>query len=663
MTYQSGDLILNKYRVDTLIGEGVCGEVYRVFNVADKTQLAVKVFSQGTIGTGNLGFFNCRQRFRFEYQLAARLNSPEINPYLLQIYDFTDTSECMVLEMEYAPGGSLRSKMLSYTQKGLTYPREKALRISYDVAIGLGTLHRSGIVHHNLKASNVLFNLRDRIVFSDLGMAQGIAQFDSSSLLNYTNPVPDLSGSINLDRRLAADFASPSTDIYSLGQILFEMITGKDISKFPAHTRLRDFIPGVKQSLDDLLSSMLNESSGLKDLDAPTVAHELQQELEAEEQARREILSRKYDELAEWERLKNSELSRQKGSAANQPTRPVSEKNENPNSVAAREDLRTAEVVAPDVVELKKRVENGNGMKSASPDQSELPVESISLEKEPSPVKKTGLEIPKKVILILVLIVLLLGIAGVIYWNFFLNKPTTKPVSVQIPVTSQVTSTSKATTGAVLPAPATSIPAAQSPQDAPTVELPAPSVQAAEPPQPVTPSNTAPPISLYSAANPGFEETSGWALKIGDSHILGKYTNDWASEGANSYKIYMIGDANYEYCFISGIRTTINQTVDLTDVDEVLFDLNLKPGTTTVDSQGNPVRTKAVAFIDKEQLYLSPDNATGQQLNQRLILNKRYPGKHDLKFGLMTTYHFCVKGRNEADSLTIFYDNIRLVTH
>jgi hypothetical protein len=125
----------------------------------------------------------------------------------------------------------------------------------------------------------------------------------------------------------------------------------------------------------------------------------------------------------------------------------------------------------------------------------------------------------------------------------------------------------------------------------------------------------------------------------------------------------MTGDAKFEYCFISGIRTTINQTLDLTDVDEVLFDMNFKPAPVMKDSQGNPIHTKAVAFIDKEQLYLSNDNPEGIQLNQRLTLNKDYPGKHELKIGLMTTYNFCVKGKDEAGSLTLYLDNVRLVTH
>jgi serine/threonine protein kinase len=661
MTYQSGDLILEKYRVDTLIGEGACGEVYRVIKVADKTQRAIKVFSQSTIGTGNLGFFNCRQRFRFENQLAERLNTPNPNPYLLQIYDFIDTKECMVLEMEYAPGGSLRGKMLSYTQRGLSYPREKALRIASDVAIGLGTLHRSGIVHHNLKATNVLFNLRDRIVFSDLGMAQGIAQFENSSLLNYSNPTPDLAGSINLDRRLAADFASPSTDIFALGNILFEMITGKDYSKLPPHSRLRDFIPGIKPSLDDLIYSMLHESAGLKELDATTVSHELQRELEAEEQAQREILSRKYDELAEWERLKNSELSRQKGSAANQPTKPVSEIKGKTKTESPKEQIKPVEIITPAREEFPNPVENGNGKK---PEVSEFePVGTeIQEENNSSSHERVGIEIPRKALLIFILALIILAVAGYVYLNYFQHKVQPAPV---VEPKNQVTRSVVATKNTGVPSNIPTLaprPDSSQQADAPTVELPAPSNQPAAATVSIQVPN--PPASnlIYSAANPGFEDTSNWALKIGDSHILGKFTNEWASEGSNSYKIYMTGDAKFEYCLVSGIRTTINQTVDLTDVDEVLFDMKFKPAPVMKDSQGNPFHTKAVAFVDKEQLYLSNDNPEGIQLNQKMTLNKGFPGKHELKIGLMTTYKFCVKGRNEADNLTLYIDNIRLVT-
>ena len=663
MTYQSGDIILNKYRVDTLLGEGACGEVYRVIKTSEKAQRAIKVFSQGTIGTGNLGFYNCRQRFRFEFQLAARLNTPEPNSHLLQIYDFIDTTECMVLEMEYAPGGSLRGKMLSYTQKGIAYPREKALRVACDIARGLGTLHHAGIVHHNLKASNILFNLKDRIVFSDLGMAQGIGQISSSSILNYSKPVQDIDGTFNLDRRLATDFANPTSDIYSLGHILFEMVTGKDYGKLPPHSRLRDFIPGINPSLDDLLYNMMHESAGLRDLDALTVANMLQHELEIEEQAQREILSRKYDELAEWERLKNAELSRQKTGSTNQPTKPVLESKDK-NIVAPEQEF----IFPPkDGIELPADsndfvpIENGN--KSRIAKESNVDQVISNKENDVAFTGKKGFVLSRKVLVFFVVAFLVIVAGGYIYWSNFLSKPVGKPTTIpdkpviELNTTPGVTSPPNPTlpvTGfTVIPTDGSVAPA-----------LPAPSIiPLGGQPEPTVLQNATTSSEIYTASNPGFEDTSAWTLKIGDSHILGKFTNEWASEGSNSYKIFMLGDANFEYCFISGIRTTVNQNVDLTDVDEVLFDLNLKPARVMKDSQGNPVITKAVAFIDGEQLYRSVDNADGQQLNQKLVLNKRYPGKHDLKIGLMTTFNFCVKGRNEAESLTMYIDNVRLVTH
>ncbi len=75
--------------------------------------------------------------------------------------------------------------------------------------------------------------------------------------------------------------------------------------------------------------------------------------------------------------------------------------------------------------------------------------------------------------------------------------------------------------------------------------------------------------------NPGFEDSSGWINKMGDSHIIGQYSSDWASQGKMSFKISLFGDKSYEYCFTPGMRTTINQTVDLTNVNEMFFDLNI----------------------------------------------------------------------------------------
>jgi serine/threonine protein kinase len=484
-------------------------------------------------------------------------------------------------------------------------------------------------------------------------MAQGIGRTSSSSILSYSIPPSDVDGSFNLDRRLASDFANPTSDIYSLGHILFEMITGKDFNKLPPHSRLRDFIPGINPSLDDLLYSMMHESAGLRDLDASTVARKLQHELEIEEKAQREILSRKYDELAEWERLKNAELTRQKTGLADQQTKPVSDTKENNKPATEQEKIAPPE----EEIELP---DTTNDIASNKIDKKSK-ITKVSEVIEGSSKEQKRIFISKKIVLLSILLTAIVTV-GIFYWNYLISIPE-KSINfvafknyhfspfpllmlpprqahsseVQLPVETAITPTQAFPSPSIVP---------------PGGENGTSAIQ-----------NSKASSEIYSALNPGFEDTSAWTLRIGDSHILGKYTTEWASEGTGSYKIYMLGDANYEYCFLSGIRTTINQAVDLTDVDEVLFDLYLKPAVVMKDSQGNPVITKAVAFIDGEQLYKSVDNTEGFLPNQKLVLNKRFSGKHDLKIGLMTTYNFCVKGRNEADSLTLYIDNVRLITY
>jgi len=399
---------------------------------------------------------------------------------------------------------------------------------------------------------------------------------------------------------------------------------------------------------------MMHESAGLRDLDASTVARKLQHELEIEEKAQREILSRKYDELAEWERLKNAELTRQKTGLADQQTKPVSDTKENNKPATEQEKIAPPEeeIELPDTTNdiASNKIEK----KSKITKVSEV-IEGSSKEQKQR-------FISKKIVLLSILLTAIVTV-GIFYWNYLISisekkHPTSLPLKTIIsPVPALDVTTSPKPTGSEVQLPVeTAI--------TPTQAFPSPSI--------VPPGgengtsaiqNSKASSEIYSALNPGFEDTSAWTLRIGDSHILGKYTTEWASEGTGSYKIYMLGDANYEYCFLSGIRTTINQAVDLTDVDEVLFDLYLKPAVVMKDSQGNPVITKAVAFIDGEQLYKSVDNTEGFLPNQKLVLNKRFSGKHDLKIGLMTTYNFCVKGRNEADSLTLYIDNVRLITY
>ncbi len=76
---------------------------------------------------------------------------------------------------------------------------------------------------------------------------------------------------------------------------------------------------------------------------------------------------------------------------------------------------------------------------------------------------------------------------------------------------------------------------------------------------------------------------------------------------------------------------------------------------------GDVINNQVFVFVDKEQVFASSDDALGEYLDQKIALNGKFPGKHDLKFGLMVKSKFCVKGVTEDESLLLYIDNIRLV--
>ena len=86
--HQPGDILLDKYRIEALIGRGAFAEVYRVTHLALRVPRALKILRRDAPGIGSTEFSDYRGRFELEAQLGARLNSPTPNPHLIQVFDF-----------------------------------------------------------------------------------------------------------------------------------------------------------------------------------------------------------------------------------------------------------------------------------------------------------------------------------------------------------------------------------------------------------------------------------------------------------------------------------------------------------------------------------------------------------------------------------------------
>jgi serine/threonine protein kinase len=198
-----------RYQIIEEIGRGGMARVYRAVDPRFEREVAVKVLPSEVMDEEMF-----RARFEREAKVIAGLEHPAIVP----VYDFGDQDGQPYLVMRYMPGGSLRERLA----EGKMDPGEAADLVRR-MASALDHAHEHGIIHRDLKPGNILFDGRGDPFLTDFGivkMAQGGATLTGEAIIGtpaYMSP-EQAQGDTTIDHR---------TDIYSLGVILFEMLTGE----------------------------------------------------------------------------------------------------------------------------------------------------------------------------------------------------------------------------------------------------------------------------------------------------------------------------------------------------------------------------------------------------------------------------------------------------
>jgi formylglycine-generating enzyme required for sulfatase activity/serine/threonine protein kinase len=254
--YQPDQTILSgKYKIEKLLGAGAFGEVYLATHLDLGVHRAIKVAHRNMPGFGSTRFEEAFDRFRQEAQIGARLKHDN----LIQIFDFYDGEESLHLVMEYAAGGSLEDKLQQKLAKGETFSVEETITILKDVASGLVLLHdqRNPIVHRDLKPSNILFDAEEHAKIADLGLAQvpgGLSQ--RSRLGSVAQSHPGTPAYMSPEQEKTEAMLRPTSDIYTLGVIAFEMLTGVNYNMQPPGTKLSELCV-VPPPVSNLIDSML----------------------------------------------------------------------------------------------------------------------------------------------------------------------------------------------------------------------------------------------------------------------------------------------------------------------------------------------------------------------------------------------------------------------
>ncbi len=203
-----GTLVAGKYRIVEEIGHGGMGIVYKAEDVKLKRCVALKFLPPHLMDSPEL-----KERFLIEAQAAAALSHPNI----CVIHEVGEAKGRPYIAMEYVEGETLRDKI----RKG-PLKTEDALRIAVQIAAGLGEAHNKGIIHRDVKSANVMVTNNGQAKVMDFGLAKlrgGSSLTRSQTTLGTVSYMsPEQAGGDELDGR---------TDIWSLGVVLYEMLTGK----------------------------------------------------------------------------------------------------------------------------------------------------------------------------------------------------------------------------------------------------------------------------------------------------------------------------------------------------------------------------------------------------------------------------------------------------
>jgi tetratricopeptide (TPR) repeat protein len=229
-TFSAGDLFAGRYRMIARIGRGGMGDVWRADDLTLQTPVALKLMHSANASD--------RSRILQEVRLARQITHPAV----CRVFDVGEAGETIFFSMEFVEGEDLAA-LLKRTGR-LT--SERVLEIAHQLCAGLAAAHAQGVLHRDLKPANVLVDQDGQVRISDFGIA--VTTGDLGPHVMIGTPGYMAPEQLSADGRV-----SERTDVYALGIVLYELVTGqphRTSAVADAASRLSVLAPGIDAQLE-----------------------------------------------------------------------------------------------------------------------------------------------------------------------------------------------------------------------------------------------------------------------------------------------------------------------------------------------------------------------------------------------------------------------------
>lgn len=200
----------NRYQLESRLGSGGMATVYRAKDLMLERPIAIKILRSDY--SKDPAF---RERFRQEAKAAANLSHSNI----VTVHDFGLDHQRLFIVMEHVPGHTIKDLI---SKRG-RFTIDKAIHLMVQACAGIGYAHRAGLVHCDVKPQNILVSPDQRVKVTDFGIARALASIQPDERTDTVWGSPQYFS----PEQATGHPPSPASDVYGLGVILYEMLTGQ----------------------------------------------------------------------------------------------------------------------------------------------------------------------------------------------------------------------------------------------------------------------------------------------------------------------------------------------------------------------------------------------------------------------------------------------------